>query len=346
MRRNYEESSLKTLQGDTHDTSERDYKREFAPQELPSQEVPKQSGLKTLGSITRIMLKNPSAFRKLRFMGSNETRYVRPPLQYEIPPLHKGMKCCSSHEPYLRPTRWCNPREPEVVAMASELGAYELSDCEFAEAAYWFVKTKMSFEICPFDSAGATLKRGTGSCYHLINVFTALCRSAGIKARYKNYKMRFRGIEQSFFIDVDPMMTELYELGGGVIAEGEGEACIGGKWTVAYVAAERGTASAAAGWPITKFGEDSIGMYFDALPGSVKRFESLPLQLGLGLRFHGIASTCDNGANECQRAHSTRNRAAGDRRGWRRSGIRPEGTEEARALFSRRDPQSTNAQTL
>ena len=160
-------------------------------------------------------------------MGSDETRYVRPPRQYEIPPFHKDMNYCSSHEPYLRPTRWCNPREPEVVAMASELGAYELSDREFAEAAHRFVKTKMSFEICPFDSAGATLKRvKTGSCYHLINVFTALCRSAGIKARYKNYKMRFHGIEQSVFIDVDPMMTELYELGGGVIAEGEGEAVL------------------------------------------------------------------------------------------------------------------------
>ena len=263
-------------------------KREFAPSaELTSQEASKQSGLKTLGSITRIMLKNPSAFRKLRFMGSDETRYVRPPRQYEIPPFHKGMKYCNSHEPYLRPTRWCNPREPEVVAMASELGAYALSDHEFAEAAYWFVKTKMSFEICPFDSAGATLKRGTGSCYHLINVFIALCRSAGIKARYKNYKMRLRGIEQSVFVDVDPMMTELYELGGGVIAEGEGEACIDGKWTVAYVA-QNAAASAAAGWPITKFGEDSIGMYFDALPGSLKRFESLPLQLGLGLRLMGL----------------------------------------------------------
>ena len=262
-------------------------KREFAPQELSSQEVPKQSGLKTLGSITRIMLKNPSAFRKLRFMGSGESRYVRPPRQYEVPPFHKGMKYCSSHEPYVRPTQCCNPRQPEVVAMASELGAYELSDREFAEAAYWFVKTKMSFEICPFDSAGATLKRGTGSCYHLINVFIALCRAAGIKARYKNYKMRFRGIEQSVFIDVDPMMTELYELGGGVIAEGEGEACIDGKWTVAYVA-QNAAASAAAGWPITTFGEDSIGLYFDALPGSVKRFESLPLQLRLGLRFMGL----------------------------------------------------------
>jgi hypothetical protein len=255
---------------------------EYAPLKIPQEEF-KQSGLKTLVSLTKMLLRNPAAFRKLRVMGPDEERYVRPQRQYEVPPFRKDMQYCTSNEPYLRPTRWCNPREPEVVAMANELGAYELPDDEFAEAAYWFVKTKMSFEICPFDSAGATLKRGTGSCYHLINVFIALCRAAGIKAQYKNYKMRFRGIEQSVFIDVDPMMKELYEASGGVIAEGEGEACIDGAWKVAYVA-QNAAASAAAGWPITKFGEDSIGMYFDALPGSIKRFESLPLQLGMGLK--------------------------------------------------------------
>jgi hypothetical protein len=37
------------------------------------------------------------------------------------------MKRCTSNEKYLRPTRWCNPREPIIVAMAHELGAYELS---------------------------------------------------------------------------------------------------------------------------------------------------------------------------------------------------------------------------
>ncbi len=253
---------------------------EITEQKDTSQEVPEQSGL--LVTLARIIIKNPSVFRKLRVMGPDEERYVRPLRQDQIPPFHKSMRYCTSNEPYLRPTRWCNPREPTVVAMANELGAYELPDDEFAEAVYWFIKTKMAFEICPFDSAGATLQRGTGSCYHLINVFIALCRSAGIKARYKNYKMRVRGIEQDV-LAADQTMQELFNAMGGVIAEGEGEACIDNTWTVAYVA-QNAAASAAPGWPITKFGEDSIGLYFDALPGTVKRFESLPFQLGLGLK--------------------------------------------------------------
>jgi hypothetical protein len=35
--------------------------------------------------------------------------------------------------------------------MANELGAYELSDYEIADAAYWFVKTKLVVEFLPLN---------------------------------------------------------------------------------------------------------------------------------------------------------------------------------------------------
>jgi hypothetical protein len=35
--------------------------------------------------------------------------------------------------------------------VANELGAYELSDWEFADAAFWFVKDNMSFEMVSSD---------------------------------------------------------------------------------------------------------------------------------------------------------------------------------------------------
>jgi hypothetical protein len=246
-------------------------------QKNTSQEVPGRLSLPV--TLAKIIIKSPNVLRTLRVMGPDEERYVRPPRQYEIPSFHKCVRYCTSNEPYLRPTRWCNPREHEVVAMANELGAYQLSDYEFAEAAFWFVKTKMTVEFRPFESAGATLKIGTGSCYHLTNVLVALCRAAGIKARYKNYKMRVRGIEQDVLAP-DPTMHELFDAMGGVIAEGECEVCIDDEWVVAHVATNPAVA-AAPGWPIAKFGEDSIGLYFDALPGTIKRFESLPLRLGL-----------------------------------------------------------------
>ena len=65
---------------------------------------------------------------------------------------------------------------------------------------------------------------------------------------------------------------------GYFILEGEGEVYVDEKWVVAHVGpkAER---QAAAGIPITKFGEDSIGVWFFALPGTTMRMESLPYGL-------------------------------------------------------------------
>ncbi len=254
---------------------------EITEQEYTSQELPKQSRLTEAASLAKMMLKNPASFRKLRVMGPDEERYVRPPREYQIPPFHEDMRYSTSNEKYLRPTRWCNPLEPEVVAMANELGAFELSDYEFAEAAYWFVKTKMGVEMRPLDSVSATLKRGTGTCYHLISVFIALCRAAGIKARYKTFMMKLPDEIMSRDTTEELAMTrEVFNRG---TPEGEGEAYIDGEWVVAHVAM-RPELLAVYGLPITKLGEDSIGLTFKLIPGTIKRFESLSLRLGIALK--------------------------------------------------------------
>jgi hypothetical protein len=228
-----------------------------------------------------MMLKNAGAFRRLRVMHPGEERYVRPPREYQIPQFHESMKYCTSNEKYVRPTRWCNPREPEVVAIANELGAYELPDFEFAEAAYWFVKTKMVAEMLPLDGAGATLKRGAGTCYHLISVFIALCRAAGIKARYKTYTMKLpEAIMSEAMDEQEAMIGGMFNRG---TPEGEGEAYIDGTWVVAHVAM-RPELFAVNGLPITKLGEDSIGLTLELVPGTIKRFESLPLRLGIAMK--------------------------------------------------------------
>ena len=65
--------------------------------------------------------------------------------------------------------------------------------------------------------------------------------------------------------------------------EGEGEAYVDGEWLVAHVGptAER---QAAAGVPITRLGEDALGVWFHAKPGTIMRLESLPLGLAAGSR--------------------------------------------------------------
>jgi hypothetical protein len=64
--------------------------------------------------------------------------------------------------------------------------------------------------------------------------------------------------------------------------EAEGEAYVDGTWVVAHVAM-RPELFANVGRPITKFGEDSIDMTFELIPGTIRRFESIPLRLGIGL---------------------------------------------------------------
>ena len=80
-------------------------------------------------------------------------------------------------------------------------------------------------------------------------------------------------------IKVDPLVKKWYDSMGYFMIEGEGEAYVDGKWVVAHVGptSER---QAASGVPITKFGEDSLGNWFFALPGTIMRMESIPYGLG------------------------------------------------------------------
>ncbi len=251
---------------------------EITEQGHTPQEAPKRKSGGSSAMVKRL-LENPGALKRMRVMGPDEERYVRPPREYDLPEYRHGMRSRRSNEKYLRPTRWCNPREPLVIAMANELGAYELSDYEFAEAAYWFVKTKFTVEFVPFNSVSETLERGTGTCYHLNSVWIALCRAAGIKARYKSFNMM---LPPSIAPDsVSERGRETAEMFNRGTPEAEGEICIDGKWEVGHVSM-RPEYLARGYLPITRFGEDAIGLTFPLAPGAkIKRFEGLSWTLGI-----------------------------------------------------------------
>ena len=59
--------------------------------------------------------------------------------------------------------------------------------------------------------------------------------------------------------------------------------CLDRSWVVAHPAMTD-EAAAASGGPIAKLGEDSIGKYLDAVPGTIQRFESVPLWFGLSMK--------------------------------------------------------------
>jgi hypothetical protein len=226
-------------------------------------------------SLSKTILFNMGELKKLRKLPPNAERYIRPKRDYEIPEFKPNMKVINSNEKYLRPTLFCDHHDPEVVAFAHKFGAFKKSDREYAETAFEFVKEDLSLEICPLDGVGVTFRRGTGTCFHLISAFIALCRAAGIKARYKVFAMNMIQAWYETTVEADPLVKKWYDSMGYFMLEGEGEAFIDGEWVVAHVGpkAER---QAAAGIPITKFGEDSIGRWFFAIPGTIMRMESIP----------------------------------------------------------------------
>ena len=74
-------------------------------------------------SMGKLLITNAGDVKRFRQPRDSEERYVRPPRRYELLPYDKSMRVCRSDERYLRPTRYCNPRAPEVVALV--MGALE-----------------------------------------------------------------------------------------------------------------------------------------------------------------------------------------------------------------------------
>ena len=240
-------------------------------------------------SVGKLLITSAGDVKRFRQPRASEARYVRPLRRYELPPDDATMQACRSNERYLRPTRYCNPRAPEVVALAHSLGAYQKPDLQYAQSAFEFAKEQMTLEIAPIDAVETSLRRGTGTCFDLISVFIALCRAAGIPARYKIFATDMVQNWRNAVIDVDPLLKKWYDSLGYFLLEGEGEAYVDGQWRVAHVGptAER---QAASGIPITRFGEDSLGVWFHAKPGTIMRLESLPLGLAAGSRaLHAIS---------------------------------------------------------
>ena len=229
------------------------------------------------------MLRNvPAILSTMRKMDPDEPRYVPSARKFELPEYRQGMNYCRSKESYLRPVRWCNPGDPQVVARAHDLGAFELSNREYAEAAYWWIKNNMWWEMAGWYDAGETVRRGKGFCWQLNNAYAVLCRCAGIKTRFMDFKLEFDPYRGAG-ISVDPFMENAMDMMGGAVPESEVEVLIDGMWTPAYIP-QTCSLTAASGLPISEFGESCLDLYYNAIPGSIRYYEGVPFNNGLQSR--------------------------------------------------------------
>lgn len=216
--------------------------------------------------------------KRMRVMPPEEERYVRPKRPYDIPEHREGMRCGVRDEKYLSATRYCDPCDPRIVAMAHGLGAFQVSDLEYAKRVHDLVKNQMIVEYVPFDTAAETLERGTGTCFHLANTMVALCRAAGIKARYKVFAMNMIAVWYQKMLGADSFMQRWYDSLGYFLIEAEVQVLMDGRWMDAVVGPDAGW-QATMGDPISKLGETSLEDWFQAIPGTVMYCESIPIGL-------------------------------------------------------------------
>lgn len=262
----------------------------------------------------RFSIFNLGKLSKLAHSKPAGQKYVRPPRRYEMPVYDPSMKYCRVKQKYLRPTVCCNSHAPEIIALAHQLGAYRNSDWDFAESAFNFVKRNITIEMIPLDGVEDTLRRGTGSCLHRVSLLVALCRAAGLKTRYKIYSLTYMDT-LSETVDGDHMGRQWMDELGSLLLHGEAEIYIGGKWVTGNVGLtdER---QASLNLPITKFGEISLGVLYDAYPESIVQLESIPYMIRTMSKIaYRLAARAVNTANANLLEQSKRGRAILDEKG-------------------------------
>jgi len=196
-------------------------------------------------------------------------------LPYTIPKFTEDMRVPESNERYLRPTFLCDPYHPYIMAMARELGSYKLSDWEYAENVFKFVNGKIRIDFSPPKLASDCLRWGHGTCIDKLSVFNALCRAAGIKARYRLYSPQ--GVEALYniYMAADPLVQKWVDTLNFFVLHGSGEAFIDGKWVISDVSADFFHAPPNK-IPIPHFGEDPADLWIKPAKG-VWQPEGLPI---------------------------------------------------------------------
>jgi len=234
-----------------------------------------RSNFKSTAALFKVLLLNRAFIRQLNRRQAGKT-HAPPARKYDLPVFAPRMVNRSSDKKYLRPTLYCNCRAPEITAMAHRLGLGKKTDREFAEAAFAFTKRNITVQMVALDDVDKTLARGTGSCLQKIAVFVALCRAAGIPARFKFCALSRLDDIFTASLQNAPLVKKWFDAMGNFLLHGEGEVYLDGRWIIADISSGPQW-QAAASLPITRLGETSVGLWIFPVPGSSFVRESLTL---------------------------------------------------------------------
>jgi len=215
---------------------------------------------------TWIFLKNPEIRKELK--KAPEGYEVKP--DYEIPKYESWMKVNNSDELYLRPTKSSESTAPEIVALAHKLGAYKLSDWDYANNVYRWVKNNVKLSLGG-GTAVETLREGHAFCIQKSNLLIALCRAGGLKARYRATPSIELDQRMKDFVTELTRALELNESFGSILSDflnilpGHelAEVQVDGRWIPADPTFQD-ELEAVAGYPISKLGDDPSNSWVGA----------------------------------------------------------------------------------
>lgn len=84
---------------------------------------------------------------------------------------------------YLTPSPYIESADPQIQALAKQIGVEHEEPWKRVLAIYDWVREKVRYEEMPLKGALASLRDGNGDCDELSSLFIAICRAAGIPAR-------------------------------------------------------------------------------------------------------------------------------------------------------------------
>ncbi|MBI3824882.1 MAG: transglutaminase family protein [Candidatus Rokubacteria bacterium] len=116
-----------------------------------------------------------------------------------------------SGEPFLRPTTECDCHAPEVLAVADELRSRSAGDWQYAQAVFRFAAGEIVHGVEPAPGGVVqTLRRGYGICVDKVNLFVALARAGGLRARYCSITIDVNPDEATDLIENGPPLFRTY----------------------------------------------------------------------------------------------------------------------------------------
>ena len=237
--------------------------------------------MRTVPALAKALIKHPIVLMKANYAAKKLLKNIeRPPLPYDIPAPEGALPHGSVNKQYLRPTHFCEADDPRIVALAHDLGAFKLSDRDYSEAVFSFVKHNIKLEFVGLDGAVATLQRGSGTCLHQLSLFAALCRAAGLPARYRLYSLALVESMYDSMIGASSVLKDWYDAFGAFMLHGTAEVLIDGAWVTADPTFTP-EYEVAMGVPLAKLGDDPTGMWNYPVEGTMMVLEGLPYGAGV-----------------------------------------------------------------